>query len=77
VSEWRAHDKEAPIRCHGLRAVAVFMHGDVVCARCGEVLVVTHSHEQLVASDGRLALVLPPEHPRDAKRGANLTPPAA
>lgn len=67
---WRAHDREAPIRCHGLRAVAVFMHGDVICARCGEVLAVTHSGEQLRREDGRLTLVFPPE----GTGGANGAP---
>lgn len=77
MASFRVHDKEAPIVCEGRPAVAVFMHGDVVCARCGEVLIVTHSGEQLVDRDGRLTLVFPPEHAGDANGGANLPPPAA
>lgn len=45
--EYRAHDREAPIRCGNKHAIAVFMHGDVICARCGEPLIVLHERELL------------------------------
>ena len=77
MGSFRAHDKEAPIVCEGRPAVAVFMHGDIVCARCGEALIVEHSGKQLVDRRGRLTLVFPPEHAGAANGGAHLPPPPA
>lgn len=51
----RAHDREAPIVCDGLYAVAVFLHGQIVCARCGEPVLTFHARDvfQGLRDDGK------------------------
>jgi hypothetical protein len=77
VPEYRAHDREAPISCEGRHAIAVFWHGDVMCARCGETLLVYHAREVELTGGPPRADVLQWSGAGGANGASDLGPSAA